>query len=93
MNKITFDRDELQERLLQVFVELFRLAEITDETPPHEARALAETAGKMYGRAYCACLHEGAIGHDVAFYLRSAEQYGKDVFMMSIGKRRPLKGL
>lgn len=87
------DRDELELKLLRVFAEVFKLVEINDETPIHEARARAEQAGKMFGRAFCACMHEDPTGHDVAFYLRTAEQYGKAAFLDCLRNRRPLKGI
>ena len=88
-----YDRDELEEELLMVFAVVFKLNEINDDTPAHEARARVEQAGKMFGRAFCACFHENPTGHDVAFYLRGAEQYGKEAFEMSMRKLRPLRGL
>ena len=91
--EVKYDRDELEQKLLEVFTDLFSLHDITDETPIEEARARVVEAGRMFGRAFCACLHKGPIEHDTLFYLRTAEQFGEEAFLNSLRKRRPLSGL
>ncbi|MCD1609840.1 hypothetical protein [Stutzerimonas kunmingensis] len=81
-----YDAEALEEKLIRVAVEIFGYENFSADTPMYEIRAKAEKAGMMFGRAFAAAVHNGAITAELALEIRASEQRGKDRFLRSVDR-------
>lgn len=84
MNPMSFDVEELQQKLVKLAQDAYGFNEFRPDTPMHEIRAKAEQAGMMYGRMLGAALYAGPINADIAMTIRIEEQEGKERFLASV---------
>lgn len=85
MSKIQWDQDELEQKIIELFVKHIGVRENDAQAPVHEIRARFEVAGTLIGRTLAVVNHDGPIGADIALKIRRYEEEYKERCRRSVG--------